>query len=112
MKTMQQERRNELRNVMNTAWVIARQTGEAFGGCLKKAWVNAKLHNALKRGVVRFTFRKIDGNIRVAFGTLQGVENMVKGDRRSGNSTLQVYYDLEKNAFRCFKRANLLSAAI
>ena len=109
---MQQERRNELRNVMNTAWVIARQTGEMFGGCLKKAWANSKLHNALKHGVVRFTFRKIDGSVRVAFGTLQGLEYRAKSDRRSGNPTLQVYYDLEKNAFRCFKRANLLSAAI
>ena len=112
MKAMQQERRNEMKNVMNTAWTIARQTGETFGTCLKKAWANTKLRSALKAGVVRFTFKKKDGSVREAVGTLRDLDYQARTDRRSGNPTLQVYYDLEKEAFRCFKKANLITVAI
>lgn len=109
---MQQERRNEMKNIMNTAWTIARQTGETFGTCLRKAWANTKLRSALKAGVVRFTFKKKDGSVREAVGTLRDLDYQARTDRRSANPTLQVYYDLEKEAFRCFKKANLIAVAI
>lgn len=109
---MQQSRREEMRNVMNTAWTIARQTSEAFGTCLKRAWANSKLRSALKEGVVRFTFRKVDGSVREAVGTLYGLTYKARSDRRSSNPTLQVYYDVEKDSFRCFKKANLIAVAM
>ena len=101
-----------MKNIMNTAWTIARQTGETFGTCLRKAWANTKLRSALKAGVVRFTFKKKDGSVREAVGTLHDLDYQARTDRRSANPTLQVYYDLEKEAFRCFKKANLIAVAI
>lgn len=101
-----------MRNIMNTAWTIARQTGETFGTCLRKAWANSKLRSALKAGVVRFTFKKKDGSVREAVGTLRDLGYQARTDRRSANPTLQVCYDLEKEAFRCFKKANLITVAI
>jgi len=109
---MTNEKRNEMKSIMNTAWTISRQTGETFGTCLKKAWANSKLRNALKDGVVRFSFRKLDGSVREAVGTLRDLDYQARTDRRSGNPTLQVYYDIEKEAFRCFKKANLIAVAI
>lgn len=75
MRTMQQSRREEMRNVMNTAWAIARQTGETFETCLKRAWANSKLRSALKAGVVRFTFRKVDGSVGVRTITVLNAAN-------------------------------------
>ena len=60
----------------------------------------------------RFYFRKVDGSIREAFGTL--AENIVpptQGSDRKRNETCQTYYDTEKEAWRCFKKANLISIA-
>lgn len=112
MKTMSINRKNELKDIMNLAWKIARQTGESIGECLRKSWANTKLRSALKNGVVRFTFLKKDGSVREAVGTLRNLEYQARTDRRGTNPMLQVYYDLEKGAFRCFKRENLMSIAM
>lgn len=59
--------------------------------------------------VVRFYFRKVDGTLREAWGTLRVdlVPPVEGSDTRKKNDTVQVYFDTEKNEWRCFKRLNL-----
>jgi len=77
---------------------------------LKK--VNAsELHEMLCKGKVKFQYKKNDGSVRTAVGTLKssmitnkpnGGENKVKG---AGYTT---YYDIEKDWWRCFAESKLL----
>lgn len=97
------------KNIMTLAWNFFRQTGMSFSECLHKAWANFKLKAQMRMRIVRFYYQKIDGSIREAWGTLMNVEDRIKGDRRSQNPTVQVYWDTEKNAFRCFKKFNIVS---
>lgn len=79
---------------------------------LKVAWVNIKLKVAMKSRIVKFYFVKISGERREAYGTL--AENLIPQVGESGrkpNETVQVYYDSEKEAWRSFKKANLLRIA-
>lgn len=102
---------NQLSQIMKLAWQFAKQTGLEFSECLKKAWANFKLVNRLKAGIVRFYFQKIDGTIREAWGTLKNVEaitNTVGTNKRAKSNTVQVYFDTEKQEFRCFKKLNLI----
>ena len=77
---------------------------------IKKATGN-DLYKMLCQGKVKFQFTKKDGSVRTAVGTLKnslitnkpnGGENKVKG---AGYTT---YYDLEKDAFRCFAESKLI----
>ena len=54
----------------------------------------------------------MDGTIREAYGTLKaGLVPPTQGARKE-NPTIQVYYDSEKMAWRCFKIANLNKIAL
>ena len=76
---------------------------------LRVAWLNAKLKAAMKGRIVKFYFQKIDGTLREAYGTLaERLLPPTKGTGRRANETTQVYYDTEKQEYRCFKRANLV----
>ncbi len=75
---------------------------------LKCAWANLKLKAALKVKIVEFYFKKTDGTLRQAFGTL--LENRVpetKGTKKTADNC-QVYFDTEKEEWRCFKKCNLV----
>ena len=63
--------------------------------------------------IVKFYFQKVDGTIREAYGTLNAAVIPVSSgnDDRRRNDTVQVYYDTEREAWRCFKKANLLNIA-
>ena len=80
---------------------------------LVKLWLG--LHN----GTVHFAFRKTNGEVREAWGTrmfsqigdkekLSRAENEMKKKKKK-NDTVVIFYDTEKNEFRCFKKANLLA---
>ncbi len=97
-----------LSQIMKTAWQFFHTTGENFANCLKMAWDNFKLVQKLQKGIVRFYFKKVDGSIREAWGTLKNLDEKVKGDNRSKNPTVQVYFDTEVQEFRCFKKLNLI----
>jgi len=101
---------NDLRTIMTMAWRFAKITGESFAECLRKAWQNFKLAAAMRTRIVRFYFRKVDGSIREAWGTLRtDLVPETKGDDRKKNDTVQVYFDTERQEYRCFKRLNLVS---
>lgn len=102
---------SDLRSIMTMAWQFVKRNGINLSEALKKAWQVFKLKAKMAKGIVRFYFRKVDGTIREAYGTLRAdLMPEIKGDdTRRKNDTTQTYYDTEKQAFRCFKLANLVS---
>lgn len=103
-------RRNVLHDIMSLAWQFVKRNGFTMSEALKLAWANMKLKAAMKNRIVKFYFQKVDGSMREAYGTLKG--NLIpatSGDNRKRNDTVQVYFDTEKQEYRCFKKANLIS---
>lgn len=99
-----------LKEVMTLAWQFVKRNGYSLSEALKTAWANVKLATQLRAGIVRFYFRKVDGSIREAFGTLS--EKLVpetKDTGRKKNDTLFTYFDTERGEWRSFKKANLIS---
>ena len=105
-------KRETLKDIMTLAWQFVKRNGMNLSEALKTAWRNFKLHTAMKSRIVKFYFLKVDGTIREAYGTL--AERMMPptlGTGRRANDTLQTYFDTEKQEYRCFKKANLLTIA-
>ncbi len=103
-------KRNVLHDIMSLAWQFVKRNGFTMSEALKVAWANIKLKAAMKQRIVKFYFQKVDGSIREAYGTLK--ENLIpatSGDNRKRNDTVQVYFDTEKQEYRCYKKANLIS---
>jgi len=103
-----------LSEVMSLAWQFVKKNGYSISEALKCAWANIKLRAAMSAKIVKFYFKKIDGSTREAFGTLNEkfFGYLPKNDNRTKKDTVQVYYDTEKQEFRCFKKANLINVAI
>ena len=102
--------KTQLSEIMNLAWQMVKRNGYTMSEALKVAWLNMKLKMQMKQKIVRFYYRKVSGEIREAFGSLQ--ENLLpetKGTGRKPNDTLFTYFDTEREDWRSFKRANLLS---
>ena len=110
---MSSQVKNQLRDIMLQAWCFVKRNGMSMAEAMKCAWCNYKVRTAMKSRIVKFWFIKVSGEIREAYGTLKRdiVPPSNESDRRKKNDTLQVYYDCEKDAWRCFKRANLLRMA-
>lgn len=105
-------KRNVLHEIMNLAWSFVRKNGYSMSEALKCAWANMKLKAAMKQRIVKFYFKKVDGSIREAYGTLK--ENLIpatSGESRKKNDTVAIYFDTEKQSWRSFKKANLLNIA-
>ena len=100
METMKNEN-NALRMIMTTAWQFVKRNGYNLSKALKCAWANYRLQQSMKIGIVRFCFRKIDV-VPTPKGSAQG---------KKTNDEVQVYFDTEKNEYRSFKKANLISIA-
>lgn len=104
-------KRETLKDIMQTAWQFVKRNGMTLSDALKTAWRNFKLRVAMKSRIVKFYFQKVDGTIREAFGTL--AERLIPAtsgeDNRRKNDTVQTYFDSEKQAWRCFKKANLIN---
>jgi hypothetical protein len=104
-------KKSDLSQLMKTAWQFFRTTGYEFSICLKRAWANYKLLQALKNGIVRFYFQKVDGSLREAWGTLNEkyLPKVTGDDTRKKNDTVQTYFDTERQEWRCFKKLNLVA---
>lgn len=102
-----------LSSVMKLAWQLVKKNGYTMSEAMKVAWLNAKLKFQMKTRIVKFYFQKVDGSIREAYGTL--AEHLMPAtagtDKRAKNDTVQVYFDTERNEFRCYKKANLVKIA-
>ena len=107
---MSNERKSTLAGIMQMAWQFVKRNGFTMAEALKCAWANFKLKAAMKTGIAQFYFRKVSGEIRQAFGTLKAeLLPETQGTGRKANDSVQVYFDTDKQAYRSFKRCNLLS---
>lgn len=101
-----------LSGVMSLAWQLVRKNGFSMSEALKCAWVNMKLVREFHNRVVKFYFQKVDSSVREAYGTLKSELVPETGNsNRAKNDTVQCYFDTEKSAWRCFKKANLIKIA-
>lgn len=108
---MATEKRNQLREIMNLAWQMVKRNGYSMSEALKVAWVNIKLRALLSKKIVEFYFKKTDGTLRQAFGTLMSDKiPETKGMKKTADNC-QVYFDTEKEEWRCFKKCNLIKIA-
>lgn len=106
---MATEFKNKMRDLMKQAWMLVKVYGFSMAEAMKQAWLVLKLKSALKNGVVKFFYQKLNGEIRTAWGTLKdGLIPETKGTDRKRNESLITYYDNEKQAYRSFKVANLI----
>ena len=105
--------REFLHEVMSLAWQFVKRNGYTMSEAMKVAWANFKLKGEMKKKIVKFYFKKVDGSVREAYGTLnEKLMHAITGtDNRKKNDTVQTYYDTERQEFRCFKKANLMSIA-
>lgn len=104
-------RNADLRTIMNMAWQLVKRNGFTLSDGLKKAWLVFKTKARMYKGIVKFYFQKVDGTLREAYGTLNPklMPPIDGNDRRAKCPTVQVYFDTEKQEFRCFKIANLIT---
>ena len=103
--------RSQMKEVMQMAWSFVRKNGYSMSEALKCAWDNLKLKTALKAKIVEFYFKKTDGTLRQAFGTLMSDRvPETKGTKKTADNC-QVYFDTEKEEWRCFKKCNLIKIA-
>jgi hypothetical protein len=99
---------------MVMAWVIRRQSPQlTFGQSISAAWKLLRLYTGLRSGLVRFSFRKENGELRQAVGTL--VPDLFatppKGSGYMEGMTLVKYFDVEKNAIRSCRADRLVQVA-
>lgn len=112
-KIMNTNFKNDMRELMNTAWQFVKRNGYTMGEAMKVAWMNYKLKKQMTRRIVKFYFMKVDGSIREAYGSLaESIIPRTQGTGRKANDTVQTYYDSEKMDWRCFKKANLIRVAM
>lgn len=97
--------------VMKAAWeTLRKHKASSFAEALHKAWQAYKLKAKMALGVVKFVFRKTNGEIRNAVGTL--AKNLyqyeAKGTGHAAPACTIRYWDVEKKAFRSFCVDSLL----
>ncbi len=97
-----------LDKLMQLAHDFRRNLNMTMSDAMKQAWKVFKLNKALKtNSVVKFSFMKADGSLREAKGTLVGVEDKIQGTKQS-SPKVQVYFDLDANGFRSFRKERLV----
>ena len=97
------------RDVMMLAWQFRRDNNFDMSEALEVAWLNANLVRMMKSSVVEFEFYKEDGTKRKAHGTLRkDMCPLLKGSKKNKNLSVQVYFDVDKGEWRCFKKTKLL----
>lgn len=107
---MSKTMKTQMREVMTLAWQMVKKNGYTMAEALKTAWRNIKLRTQMQQRIVKFYFQKVDGSIREAYGTLKETLIPATGEsNRKKNDTVQTYFDSEKQAWRCYKKANLIS---
>lgn len=107
---MATEFKNKMRDLMKQAWMLVKVYGFSMAEAMKQAWLVLKLKAALKDGIVKFFYQKLNGEVRTAWGTLkEGLIPEIKGtESRKRSGAAQVYFDTEKSEYRSFKIANLI----
>lgn len=91
--------------VFKTAWKLKEQFS-SWSECVKHCWKIIKLRFKMATSYVSFKYRKVDGSIREAVGTLNFTYES-KGGKSSPVDSL-VYLDQGANAIRSCKLVNIL----
>lgn len=97
--------------VMKAAWsVLKKSEVKNLSEALKAAWKAIKLKYQMASGVVTFKFRKTNGEIRKAVGTLKSgmFDYEAKGSTSKPSYSTVAYWDIEKDGFRSFRISSLL----
>ena len=101
--------KKQMSELMKQSWMLVKVYGFSMAEAMKQSWQVLKLKAALKKGVVKFFYQKLNGEVRCAWGTLkEGLIPETKGTERKKNESLISYYDNEKASYRSFKVANLI----
>lgn len=96
--------------VMKYAHNLAKSTGNVWSICLIKAWELYRLYKRMRSGAVSFAYKKVDGSVRYAYGTILEKPISVNGKRMTKPSYKTfTYWDIEKSETRCFKIENLIT---
>ena len=86
---MATEFKNKMRDLMKRAWMLVKVYGFSMADAMKQAWLVLKLKTALKNGIVKFMYAKLNGEVRTAWGTLKdGLIPETKGTERKKNESL------------------------
>ncbi len=107
---MAQTFRESMRSLMVQSWQMVRRYGLTMAEAMRKSWAILKLKKQMKAGIIKFAYEKVDGTIRTAWGTLKEdpIPQTSGNDNRKKNDTIFVYFDKEKDGFRCFKLINFI----
>lgn len=95
---------------MNESWVLIKNHKMNKSDALRQGWLLAKNHHAMRtRKSVMFEFLKTDGKtIRKALGTINPMFVPPTKGLRTPPPTTQVFFDVEKNEWRSYRKSNLL----
>lgn len=94
------------RELFKMAWELL-DNFTSFSQSLKQAWKVLKLKAKMATRNVRFQYRKVDGTIRDAVGTLN-FHYESKGSGRPTPVDSFLYYDCEAKGLRSCKIVNIL----
>ncbi|WP_301856114.1 SH3 beta-barrel fold-containing protein [uncultured Duncaniella sp.] len=91
--------------------ILKRAHVGSFSEALRLAWKAVKIYAGMLVGEVKFTFRKANGEIREAVGTLCNIEYHPVGGgntRKDRPAETICFWDVEKHAFRSFNASTLV----
>ena len=90
---------------MYRAAVISQRVENDFVIGLQVAKIN-ELKSRMRREVVKFSYLKKSGEVRIAYGTMMPalISNHINGRGTDGDSRkVCTYFDVERGQFRCFQ---------
>ena len=108
---MSTERKSQLSQLMQNAWLFVKNYGLTIKEAMVKAWGILKLKRQMLGGIVKFFYTKVDGSTRMAWGTLKAdlmPQREVESKTRKQNSSVFTYFDSDRQEFRCFKLVNFM----
>lgn len=104
--------KSQMSELMKQAWQLVKVYGFTIAEAMKQSWLLLKLKKSMHKGIVKFFYQKLNGEIRTAWGTLKAdLIPETSGSEKKKNDSVMVYFDQEKQCYRSFKKANLLSIA-
>lgn len=105
---MTTERKQQLNRLFIMAWQFIKSDGLAKSDALKTAWKNVRLRKAMVNGIAEFKYIKVDGSTRTAHGTIYERPTHAKRSSRKNSNEVQIYFDIDCQAWRSFRKVNLL----
>lgn len=82
---------------MKRAWMFVKVYGFTMQEAMKQAWLVLKLKSALKKGIVKFYYQKLNGEAWTAWDTLKdSLMPEIKGVERKKSESLNLLRQREK----------------